>query len=105
LYKHQYAETTGEKLVSFLRRIMDGEEQGPDEKEGAYMKVQQDAKKISGSKYSGFFSSYETTCLYLRFMHLPEEYRAMDAVSLKWALDHFRSDYGGVSNSIASQST
>jgi hypothetical protein len=91
VYKHQYVETTGEKLVAMFRKIMDAQNQSLEQGAFALEHAQEEAKKISGSKYSGFFANSDTVQLYIRFMHLPEEYRTMDAVSLRWGLEHYLS--------------
>jgi hypothetical protein len=95
--KHLFAETSGEKLVAMLQIVLDAG--GGTKKDEAILKIQDNARSITGgSKYSGFLGNNDTIDLYLRFMSLTEEYRGMDAVSLKWGLDHFRADYGGVSS-------
>jgi hypothetical protein len=85
--------------VSYLQQIVDVRGMGEERTQEVIEKIQKETKlSTGGSKYSGFFANTDTIELYLRFMALPENYRAMDIISLKWGLDHFRSDWGGVSD-------
>jgi hypothetical protein len=82
--KHLFAETSGEKLVAMLQIILDAG--GGTKKDKVIMKIQetralsQVAPNIPGS-----------------LVTLTDEYHGMDAVSLKWGLDHFRADYNDIS--------
>jgi hypothetical protein len=94
--KHFYKETEEEKLMVTLKVLLRARDEG-EEQFVKEMKVMRDAATKSSSKHSGMFNNKLVTTFYLMILQYGSVFHNGQIVQIKWVLDTFRGQYGGVS--------